>query len=428
MAGRSPRDLLATERHQQEAAARCSSSAASASAPAVPRSEAKRNHTSADEAGNQITEASCTNLHRDHSPGANATSNAQLGSAASCPSGTNSGADPPLLRNAAGATKRPTGLKEALRATALRILPYHQGNFTPSPPPQILDTITDEQILVAFDVVARIAVEAKPKPLSGAAEQRLLAWLIADARGATIVLDPPSAERAGKRLKKQALKVHTDMDAAPVWAEEERARLHAEAAADAALKPSLRAQLAQVDETEKQMLKAPAEEIYVGFYELDQLVPNQAQDGNEHDAKGSTVEGTAELRAPWVLESRPASAPIPPDLAQLLGSEGCDALAAAQCGTLESTDEWWTLGLPATIKYLLNELAAEKRESERLREHADELWQTCRGPGHAEVANHGASQVLAQTDLRVASLEEELLRAQGREQALHEVIRRSRWG
>ena len=46
--------------------------------------------------------------------------------------------------------------------------------------------------------------------------------------------------------------------------------MRAAAEADAALRPQLRAELSAVDEAEQQKLKAPQEEVYVGFHELDQ--------------------------------------------------------------------------------------------------------------------------------------------------------------
>ena len=82
---------------------------------------------------------------------------------------------------------------------ARRILASEEGNFTPSPPPALLDSITDELLVVASDTVAAVATQAPTKP-SGKAKLRLLAWLVADARGADTPLEKALAETVGKRL------------------------------------------------------------------------------------------------------------------------------------------------------------------------------------------------------------------------------------
>ena len=47
---------------------------------------------------------------------------------------------------------------------ARRILASEEGNFTPSPPPALLDSITDELLVVASDTVAAVATQAPTKP------------------------------------------------------------------------------------------------------------------------------------------------------------------------------------------------------------------------------------------------------------------------
>ena len=50
---------------------------------------------------------------------------------------------------------------------------------------------------MASDVLAAAAAQVQQPP-SGKAQQRLLAWLLADARGATALLDKEDAQVAGK--------------------------------------------------------------------------------------------------------------------------------------------------------------------------------------------------------------------------------------
>ena len=89
--------------------------------------------------------------------------------------------------------------QRVLETLARRFLPFPNGNFSPSPPPALLDKITDELLVVASDAVATVAAE-QPRPPSGKSLLRLLAWIVADARGASTVLDKLLAETVGKRL------------------------------------------------------------------------------------------------------------------------------------------------------------------------------------------------------------------------------------
>jgi len=74
--------------------------------------------------------------------------------------------------------------------------------------------LTDELLVIASDVVKSVAAEAKA--LSGNAGFRLLAWTVADARGATEVLDKPLALTVGRRLDSRALTVREDLAQAVV--------------------------------------------------------------------------------------------------------------------------------------------------------------------------------------------------------------------
>ena len=86
---------------------------------------------------------------------------------------------------------------------ARRIRSFPEGQHTASPPPRLLHELTDEQIVVATRAVKAVAAEAPP--LSGNRTYALLAWTVADARGAAVPLDRPLALTVGKRLDRGCL-------------------------------------------------------------------------------------------------------------------------------------------------------------------------------------------------------------------------------
>eukprot|EP00966_Prymnesium_polylepis_P199371 4619935-Prymnesium_polylepis.1 len=127
-------------------------------------------------------------------------------------------------RCASGSQKEVLEQQRALEALARRILPFAACNFSPSPPPALLDAITDELLVVASDAISTVAAEVQPQP-SGKALLRLLAWVVADARGASVSLDKALAETVGKRLDRQAQRVRAQLACATRSAEEAREAL-----------------------------------------------------------------------------------------------------------------------------------------------------------------------------------------------------------
>ena len=151
--------------------------------------------------------------------------------------------------------------QQRLKQLAKRILSFKEGEFSPSPAPHLLDRLTDYDLIVAREVVWLVAAEQQPPP-SGKARYRLLAWTVADARGAAELLSKATAEKVGKRLEAQALKALGTHAA-------DRSRARAAAEKDAALAQALPAALAAIDAAERLALEAAQAEVYVGFYELD---------------------------------------------------------------------------------------------------------------------------------------------------------------
>ena len=171
---------------------------------------------------------------------------------------------------------QPRSVSEALQRLATRLLAYPNGDFAPSQPPALLDKLTDHLLVVASDAVHAAAAAKVPLALSGRATLRLLAWVVADARGATQPLQKALAETVGKRLDKQAQRVRDAYAAASAHALESRTAARAAAAADASLSSDdLRDQLAAIDAEERRALEHPLREVYVGFAELEELLPQR---------------------------------------------------------------------------------------------------------------------------------------------------------
>jgi len=105
---------------------------------------------------------------------------------------------------------------------------------------------------------------------------RLLAWVVADARGATMALDKALAETVGKRLDRQAQKVRAQLACATREAEEARTRLAAVVAPSApigGMDPGrMAARSAEINAAEAQAYQRARSEVYIGFHELEPLL------------------------------------------------------------------------------------------------------------------------------------------------------------
>ena len=152
-----------------------------------------------------------------------------------------------------------------LRARARQFLRHPDGKFDASPL-KLLNEIIDGALVDAADAV-EAAVQELPagqtRP-SGRAQLRLLAWVLADARGSA-PLESAVAETAGKRLHKQAERVRGKLADVAAAAAAARVELEACAATDA------EARLAAIDEDESFKEATLRAEVYVGFYEVAEL-------------------------------------------------------------------------------------------------------------------------------------------------------------
>ena len=343
---------------------------------------------------------------------------------------------------------------------ARRLMPFEGGNFSPSPPPPLLTKLTDYDLIVAKDAVWQVAAEKQPPP-SGKARYRLLAWVVADARGASQPLAPAVAEKVGKRLEAQALKAQGRFS-------EERSRARDAAAADASLAAGLRAALAAIDEAERCAMEAARSEVYVGFHELEmpppppQAVPDgTAPDHAELDTALSRTErarAAAELaererEQARELERQQALPDIPAELASALGPDGVQTLwcvATERCWSrhkIPESGDWWKM-LPELVKSLIEDSAIKECEFQithiQMKQAETRGWRRGRAEEidlmvveakrrteeaerrteEAEEQEIELTQRLEASEAEVERLRLQLSEARGRESALEGVISR----
>ena len=219
-----------------------------------------------------------------------------------------------------GAPKRQKDEAHALQQLARRIRTFPEGKYAPSPPPNVLGKLTDALIVTASDIVISVAQEEPA--LSGNSTFRLLAWTVADARGAQTAIEKPLALTVGKRVQVQATRMRND--AAPYCkpiierASREREKLRdgpmtsgdGEAALEAALAATRAKELSELQQ-------AKETEIYTGFDELESLLTEEQRwdDASiEQRVAWSLVDArAAELAADVPAPAIPASSTGPPD-------------------------------------------------------------------------------------------------------------------
>ena len=346
--------------------------------------------------------------------------------------------------------------QRALESLARRFLPFPNGNFAPSPPPALFDKITDELLVVASDAVATVAAE-QPRPPSGKSLLRLLAWIVADARGASTVLDKLLAETVGKRLDRQAQKVRSTLARAASVAEVARSDVSTVLAGGALAASHGADRRAAIDRVENQAYEHAHREVYIGFHELEALLP-----GYVAPSRYPELVALHEPVGPATLP------PIPPDLAAALGPAACDEMKAqiqAEGGHKgldpSDSDVWWAVYLPSFVNDLRRERdaarlqaseadetvkitnaaleraeAAELEQSEGIRAlvdrsraslialHDRELADVERDRGRDREQMRGAEDAVEDAQANVLRLEQEVAVVRGREEALKGVIER----
>ena len=313
-------------------------------------------------------------------------------------------------------------------------------------PPRLLDKLTDELLVVASDVVT--AVAAEEQPLSGNSALRLLAWTVGDARGATVAMDKQLALTVGKRLDRQAQSVRGQLTAPSERAAEQRREL-ASSGRSAAFVAEARAEIDAAERAASEAAHTAARgEVYVGFHELEQLLPVaaasadvQASDGETPSADDVEAPAYADTAAgrysfekdlhsigcyfPWALveDYQKEDCSMPPDLIKSLGPDAAqvmqDRLGAEHCLVGE---QWWSKGLPLFVKLLLQDLENERKW------HKEDLELEKQDTRRAEQTREQAEAELEEAENTIGALRGDLRQAAGREEALHKVIHDCRWG
>ena len=346
----------------------------------------------------------------------------------------------------ADAAQRPLAVAEAIKWVAQRIRKCPEGQFPASPPPQVLSQLTDELLVTASDVIRSVAAE--DPPLNGNSTLRLLAWTVADARGATVVLEKPLALTVGKRLDRQAQFVRAKLEEIRERAQEERGRLDSGDFHD-------RVYLNQVDQDEAKALRRVREEEYIGFHELDALLPEAADELCTCPAAPASPRGqppsalppstpesvrtpavaesphTAwdrELRAigcyfPWQLvenfkeEMQSDYFAVPPDLANAIGPEATKALRAHRAANPCKGMQWWQFGLPSFVKHLLEERLQHDEDMAEIQQYLGRV------DSHLEMSDHELQAVAAENEALHKQLRESRRREKDLDRALRDALR-----
>ena len=352
---------------------------------------------------------------------------------------------------ASGASKRLKGVAAALRRRVDQYFPPVEGVYPPPEDTVLLDKLTDELLVVASDTVAasaaayRASIEGlQDVPVfSGKAQLRLLAWLVADARGADKTLDKVDAEKVGKRLERQAHRVRTELAAARESAITDRARIETDGGDQAAL--------AAVNAAEQAAFDHAHNEIYVGFVELEALMPSQASEEEEPapvpapapravaphaptpadeatDTDAMITELYDKLKAKgvccptYILPHDPQEdRSMPPDLAAALGDEAAQELRD-RAPSYVTGDDWWFHALPLLVKLLVADRGRLKRD------HAADLDYEATRLREEKLRREEDTREISELKEEIYGLQDALERAKGREEALHAVIQRCRWG
>ena len=301
-----------------------------------------------------------------------------------------------------GDANRTAYVTESLKKIARRIRTYVEGTYEPSMPPQLLDNLTDELLVIASE--ADTSVSAEEPALTGNARLRLLAWTAADARGATRPLEKALALAVGKRLDRQAQSVQAVLLQAVECATQDREELVGGDCSPAYVKSTR----AEIDARVRAAFKKAHDEIYVGFWELVELLPGAeaaartaAAEAAAHtaalaDADGDDMpldvpadspppsstraEGRCDfekdlrengLRFPWRLVEeymQQKDNTVPPDLVKALGREAVQSMWQS-VGKVRETlagERWWSYGLPYFVQNLLREKSLDQETIQEL--------------------------------------------------------------
>ena len=349
----------------------------------------------------------------------------------------------------------PPGL-EQLQQLARRIKASKEGTHPPSGEPRLLYELTDKDLVVLSDAVA--AVRAESPALSANAALRLLAWTTADARGATVALDKPLALTVGKRLDRQAQSVREKIGAMRAGADAERAALRLEAVEKPELQSLLEPKLLLLDQLLDYDLHLADEEVYIGFTELESLLPEaEVDEHRDEPAAPPPLDASPDAAGDPIMalyerhdQNRRAAEKrhdqdrrdaekywqqtvniyekaitlfqegdvMPSHLIEKIGATAAWKLndILTRTGVKIGGVHWWTIALPMLVKHTVSELAAERRRHEHIRSCQDQIVSLY------EEMLEAKDELLEEAAGEAERLRGELREARGREEALKGAI------
>jgi hypothetical protein len=172
----------------------------------------------------------------------------------------------------AGPCKLPASVPAELRQIAERILPFPDGKVDTKTLHKVATVVTNELLILTWEAVRTVS-QLRESPPSGKAQLKLLAWVVAGAVGGPMLTDLEQAHTLGKRLKAQADRVRLKLLVDSASFDEQRAAAGQDSAAhDSA------AELAEIDAAEQMALDEMLTEVYTNAVELLPMEPVQ------HDA------------------------------------------------------------------------------------------------------------------------------------------------
>lgn len=287
---------------------------------------------------------------------------------------------------------------------------------------------------MASDVVQQACGKVK----LGKPEMRILAWLVADAMGAVRPIEKKLADVVGLRLERQAAQVRAEIKAV----KEEAAGLRTSAQVEVHVNPTmgmaegLPGYLATLSKRQEQELQKPYSEVYIGFWELEEVLPEVPVEVEstcmdcDHvvSAPCHLPEGDKKYELSWYAKKCwpgheamvIGGPPIHRLLADRLGEEGCRRLEDFTQGVALTGAEVMESRIPLLVSVLTEELAHMQRAHEEdVRMAVDCAVADC----EANVEQGNVAQI-SELSREVARLTEQVAEARGRESALHEVIKR----
>ena len=345
-----------------------------------------------------------------------------------------------------GAPARPLAGLEQLQELARRIKTCKEGTHAPSGEPRLLYELTDKVLVVLSDAVAAVAAELPA--LSANAALRLLAWTTADARGATVALDKPLALTVGKRLDRQAQSVREKIAGIRARAAQAERVLQLETIEESRLELKLKL---LKDDLKLELTEAD-EEVYVGFNELESLLPEAEVDESPAEAPAAAevevspivaaslsyadkLAKSYERHNAWRREAETyhqqtkdiyaqaatlieEGEDMPRHLIERIGVTATWKLndIVTRAGVKIGGALWWTSALPLLVKSMVSELAAERRRHDYIRSCQEELLSNYRELLAAK------DQVLEEAAGELEQLRAQLREAAGREAGLKGAI------